>query len=104
MNRVHLLALLLLGTCAATTPPYTLYPNTSNVFGRGQVNRSAGVVRYVGRLPTEADCLNACLSFTDPSDGAICNSFTYHHMDYPSADFAGTALLRLWHHCPATDE
>jgi len=74
---------------ALAAPPYTIYPNTSNVFGRGQVNRSAGVVRYLGRFSTEQDCLNECLSFTDPSDGAICNSFTYHHANYPSPDFAG---------------
>lgn len=70
-------------------PPYQLYPNTSNVYGRAQVNRSAGVVRYIGRLGSTEACLAACLSFEDPADGAQCNSFSYHHADYPSADFAG---------------
>ena len=76
-------------TTAAAAPAYTLYPNTSNVFGRAFVNKSSGVVRYLGRFQTNDDCLHACLNFVDPKDGALCNSFTFHHADFPSPDFAG---------------
>ena len=84
-----LLVVTLSAAAPLATPPSTIFPYTSNVFGRAQVNRSAGMVRYIGRHATEQQCLQACIGFTDPADGAICNSFTFHHLDYPSPDFAG---------------
>lgn len=61
----------------------------SQVYGRAQVNRSAGVVRYLGRHPSVDDCIQACIRYKDPSDGAVCNSFSYHEMNFPSSDFKG---------------
>ena len=65
-----------------------LFDSTSNVYARAFPNVSRGVVRYLGRFNTTNSCEAACLGFMG-ADGASCHSFTHHHADFPSADFAG---------------
>ena len=70
-----------LGAAAATwvtpTPLVTMYPNTSNVFGRAHAGQDVGVVRSLGTFNTTAACQAACLAYVG-KDGASCNSFSFH--------------------------
>ena len=74
------MAHLFLGVAAAWVappPPVTMYPNTSNVFGRAHAGQDVGVVRSLGTFNTTAACKAACLAYAG-KDGASCNSFSFH--------------------------
>ena len=72
-------------------PSVQLFGNTSNVYARAYVGRDAGVVRYLGKRTSTADCQDACLSYAG-ADGAVCHSFSYHTVDFPTASFAGACF------------
>jgi hypothetical protein len=76
-----------------TSPPaVTLFESTPNVFARAFPSRDVGVVRFLGTFNTTADCSQACVGYTSDVDGAICHSFSFHHADFPSAQFAGACF------------
>ena len=73
-------------------PPVTLFDSTSNVYGRAQPSKDAGVVRFLGKFNATVDCQHACIKYRADSDGAICHSFTFHHADFPQSAFAGACF------------
>jgi len=73
---------------AAAAPAVTLFPKTSNVYGRAQPTRDNGVARYLGILNTTTECQDACLAYSG-ADGTLCHSFSFHHIDFPDSNFAG---------------
>ena len=52
-------------------------------------NASTDIVKHLGVVQSEAECRAACQA------AAVCRSWTWHHLNFPSSEFAGHCYARL---------
>ena len=68
------------------TETWAVMDNLNNVFGKvtGGPKTSSATVKYLGEFETAAACWAAC----NASKAGECLDWTWHHTDYPQADWA----------------
>lgn len=67
------------------TVPWTVYEGQNNIFGKVTTPKvDTATVKYLGDFDSADDCFRACNTSTK---GVPCSDWTWHHSDFPSADY-----------------